>query len=171
MKKFLFLLFAALAACFISCDREPVKEKVNYKGSWKVMCEFISNNYTEGDSLVFYNESLNVLDTFVVSYTGAMLMKQANDTNYTDNEELGYIVYDTIAFMGDCGDTNKTFVLYLDDERNGAKKYNVYFKQLEGTGKLVLTTQKAGATDLTLDGGTYVTSIYVDTEGNIYKQE
>lgn len=81
------------------------------------------------------------------------------------------IVYDTIAFMGDCGDTNKTFVLYLDDERNGAKKYNVYFKQLEGTGKLVLTTQKAGATDLTLDGGTYVTSIYVDTEGNIYKQE
>lgn len=97
MKKFLFLLFAALAACFISCDREPVKEKVNYKGSWKVMCEFISNNYTEGDSLVFYNESLNVLDTFVVSYTGAMLMKQANDTNYTDNEELGYIVYDTIS--------------------------------------------------------------------------
>jgi len=96
MKKLLFL-FAALEICLVSCDREPVKEKVNYKGSWKVMCEFISNNYTEGDSLVFYNESLNVLDTFVVSYSGAMLMKQANDTNYTDNEELGYIVYDTIS--------------------------------------------------------------------------
>ena len=99
MKKFLFLLFAALAACFISCDREPEppKEKINYLESLKVMAAFISNNYTEGDSLVFYNESLNVLDTFVVSYTGAMLMKQANDTNYTDNEELGYIVYDTIS--------------------------------------------------------------------------
>lgn len=96
MKKFLFLLITVLAVCLISCDREPVKEKVNYKGSWKVMCEFITNNYTEGDSLVFYNESLNVLDTFVVSYSGAMLMTQANDTNYTDNEELGYIVYDTV---------------------------------------------------------------------------
>ncbi len=96
MKKFLFLLNTVLAVCLISCDREPVKEKVNYKGSWKVMCEFITNNYTEGDSLVFYNESLNVLDTFVVSYSGAMLMKQANDTNYTNNEELGYIVYDTV---------------------------------------------------------------------------
>ena len=111
MKKFLFLLFAALAVCFISCDREPVKEKVNYKGSWKVMCEFISNNYTEGDSLVFYNESLNVLDTFVVSYSGAMLMKQANDTNYTDNEELGYIVYDTISVESFVIMQNKEYVI------------------------------------------------------------
>ena len=99
MKKFLFLLFAALAACFISCDREPEppKEKINYLESLKVMAAFISNNYTEGDSLVFYNESLNVLDTFVVLYSQAQAGIQANDTNYTDNEELGYIVYDTIS--------------------------------------------------------------------------
>ena len=104
MKKFLFLLFAVLAVCLVSCDREAVKEKVNYKGSWKVMCEFISNNYTEGDSLVFYNESLNVLDTFVVSHTGAMLIKQGNDTKYTDN-------YDTISVESFVIMQNKEYVI------------------------------------------------------------
>ena len=135
MKKFLFLLITVLAVCLISCDREPVKEKVNYKGSWKVMCEFITNNYTEGDSLVFYNESLNVLDTFAVSYSGAMLMTQANDTNYTDNEELGYIVYDTIDVQSHVVLSNEEYVIevslshsntglygglliYKDNERN-----------------------------------------------------
>ena len=97
-KSFLLVGLIGLIMSFASCDREPEppKDKINYLESLKVMAAFISNNYTEGDSLVFYNESLNVLDTFVVSYSDAMLMKQANDTNYTDNEELGYIVYDTV---------------------------------------------------------------------------
>ena len=99
MKTKVFLLITVLVICFISCDREPEppKEKINYLESLKVMAAFISNNYTEGDSLVFYNESLNVLDTFVVLYSQAQAGIQANDTNYTDNEELGYIVYDTIS--------------------------------------------------------------------------
>lgn len=79
------------------------------------------------------------------------------------------ITYNTIGFKGDCGDTDKTFKMYLDNEKNGAKNYHVYLKQLSGTGKLRLTTGKEGATDLLLDSGTYVTVIYVDEEGNIYK--
>ena len=85
---------------FFSCEPpEPQspKENINYLESLKVMAAFISDNYTEGDSLVFYNESLNVLDTFVVLYSQAQAGIQANDTNYTDNEELGYIVYDTLS--------------------------------------------------------------------------
>lgn len=100
MKKFVFLLNTVLAVCLVSCDKpEPQspEENINYLESLKVMAAFISNNYTEGDSLVFYNESLNVLDTFVVLYSQAQAGIQANDTNYTDNEELGYIVYDTIS--------------------------------------------------------------------------
>lgn len=78
------------------------------------------------------------------------------------------ITYNTIGFSGDCG-TGKTFQLYLDNEDNGAKSYHVYLKQLNGTGKLILTTGKAGAVNLELDAGTYVTIIYVDSNGNVYK--
>ena len=78
------------------------------------------------------------------------------------------VVYNTIGFIGDC-DTGETFKLYLDTERNGAKTYHVYIKQLAGSGKLKLTTGITGATDLELDSGTYVTIIYVDENGNIYK--
>ena len=96
MKTKLFLFFVTLMVSFASCEPIGVTPINNYKEAWDVMQMYLSKNYTEGDSLVFYNESLNVLDTFVVLYSGAMLMKQANDTNYTDNEELGYIVYDTV---------------------------------------------------------------------------
>ena len=87
----------------------------------------------------------------------------------TDTEmQSADVVYDTIGFIGDC-DTGATFNLYLDNERNGAKTYHVYLKQLAGSGKLKLTTGVTGATDLELDSGTYVTIIYVDENGNIYK--
>lgn len=113
MKKFLFLLFAALAVCFISCDREPEppKDKINYLESLKVMAAFISNNYTEGDSLVFYNESLNVLDTFVVSYSQAQAGIQPTDTNFTNNEELGYFIYDTLSVESFVIMQNKEYVI------------------------------------------------------------
>jgi hypothetical protein len=78
------------------------------------------------------------------------------------------ITYNTIGFTGDVGE-GKTFKLYLDSENNGAKTYHVYFKQLAGSGKLTLTTGVSGADDLELDVGTYVTIIYVDNLGNIYK--
>lgn len=77
-------------------------------------------------------------------------------------------VYNTIGFIGDC-DTGATFKLYLDNEKNGAKTYHVYIKQLRGSGRLTLTTGRTGAVDLELDSGTYVTIIYVDELGNIYK--
>lgn len=78
------------------------------------------------------------------------------------------VTYNTIGFTGSVG-SGKTFTLYLDNEKTGRKTYHVYFKQLGGTGKLTLTTGKAGAVDLLLDAGTYVTIIYVDTDGNVLR--
>ena len=78
------------------------------------------------------------------------------------------VTFNTIGFIGDVGE-GATFKLYLDDEGTGAKTYHVYFKQLAGSGKLTLTTGKAGAVDLLLDAGTYVTIIYVDKDGNVLR--
>ena len=78
------------------------------------------------------------------------------------------VTYNTIGFVGDVGD-GATFQLYLDDENNGAKTYHVYLKQLAGNGKLTLTTGVEGAENLILDSGTYVTIVYVDNIGNVYK--
>ena len=76
------------------------------------------------------------------------------------------VTYDTIGFVGDIGN-GATFTLYLDNEKTGAKSYHVWFKQLGGTGKLTLTTNKSGAVDLQFGGGTYVAIISVDENGNI----
>lgn len=78
------------------------------------------------------------------------------------------ITYDTIGFMGNCG-AGATFKLYLDNEKNGAKTYHVYFKELEGSGKLTLTTGIAGKENLIMDTGTYVSIIFVDEFGNVFK--
>ena len=78
------------------------------------------------------------------------------------------VTYDTIGFTGDCG-TGETFKLYLDNEKNGAKTYHVYLKQLDGSGKLTLTTGVTGAENLELDSGTYVSIIFVDESGNVFK--
>jgi hypothetical protein len=79
------------------------------------------------------------------------------------------VTYNTIGFTGSVG-SGMTFTLYLDNEKTGSKTYHVYFKQLGGTGKLTLTTGKAGATDLVMEIGTYVAIIYVDENGNITSQ-
>ena len=79
------------------------------------------------------------------------------------------VTHNTIGFTGSVG-SGKTFTLYLDDEKTGSKTYHVYFKQLGGTGKLTLTTGKAGATNLVMEIGTYVAIIYVDENGNITSQ-
>jgi hypothetical protein len=79
------------------------------------------------------------------------------------------VTYNTIGFTGSVG-SGKTFTLYLDNEKTGSKTYHVYFKQLGGTGKLTLTTGKAGATNLVMEIGTYVAIIYVDENGNITSQ-
>jgi hypothetical protein len=65
--------------------------------------------------------------------------------------------------------TQSTFTLYLDGEKNGAKTYHVYLKELNGN-SLTLTTGRTGAKDLTISTGTYVLIIYVDENGNINEQ-
>lgn len=76
------------------------------------------------------------------------------------------VVYDVIGFYDNVG-TGETFKLYFDTNGTGSKIYHVYLRDLQGTGKLTLTTGMSGAQDLLLNGGTYVTIIYVDNEGNI----
>ena len=105
------------------------------------------------------------------------IQEASNKTNSTDSVRWytiptdtampkADVTYNTIGFVGTVG-TGATFTLYLDNEKTGAKTYHVYFKQLGGTGKLTLTTGNAGATNLTLNAGTYVAIIYVDENGNI----
>lgn len=80
------------------------------------------------------------------------------------------VTFDTIGFVGDCGNDGKTFQLYFDENGTGSKTYHVYFKQLAGTGKLTLTTGVSGAVDLSVSVGTYVLIIYVDENGNVSTQ-
>ena len=106
------------------------------------------------------------------------IQEASNKTNSTDSVRWytiptdtampkADVTYNTIGFVGTCASGGSTFTLYLDDEKTGAKTYHVYFKQLGGTGKLTLTTGKAGASNLVLNAGTYVAIIYVDENGNI----
>ena len=76
------------------------------------------------------------------------------------------VTFNTIGLTGSCASSGSTFTLYLDNEQTGSKNYNVYFKNLSG-GKLTLTTNKSGATNLVMNSGTYCAVIYVDEDGNI----
>ena len=76
------------------------------------------------------------------------------------------VVFNTLGFTGNIG-TGKTFTLYLDNQKTGSKNYNIYVRNLTGTGKLTLTTGKSGATNVTLSAGNYVGKIYVDENGNV----
>lgn len=79
------------------------------------------------------------------------------------------VTYNTIGFVGNVG-SGATFTLYRDSSGTGSKTYHVYFKQLDGSGKLTLTTGVSGATNLVMNPGTYVAIIYVDENGNITSQ-
>ena len=108
------------------------------------------------------------------------IQKASNKTSSTDSvkwytiptdtqQDAKDVTYNTIGFVGTCASGGSTFTLYLDNEKTGAKTYHIYFKQLGG-GNLTLTTGKAGATNLTLNSGTYVAIIYVDENGNVTTQ-
>ena len=75
------------------------------------------------------------------------------------------VTFGTLGFTGSGG----TFTLYLDSESTGAKHYMIYVKNLSGN--LTLKTSVSGMNTVTLTSGSYVTSIYVDDEGNIYRQQ
>lgn len=79
------------------------------------------------------------------------------------------VTFRTIGFIGNVGG-GATFKLYLDNEKTGAKTYHIYFKQLGGSGKLTLTTGVAGASNLTMNVGSYVMIVYVDEFGNVSMQ-
>lgn len=81
------------------------------------------------------------------------------------------VTYNTIGFTG-AMTSNKTFTFYLDDEKTGAKSYNIYAKNLTGNYNLTLTTGRSGKTNVVLKGGVNITSrILIDEEGNIICQE
>ena len=66
---------------------------------------------------------------------------------------------------------NSTFKLYLDNEKTGAKSYNIYAKNLSGNYTLTLTTGVSGATNFTIKGGSNIVArILVDENGNIVSQ-
>ena len=105
------------------------------------------------------------------------IQKASNKTNATESVKWyevpddnamnsDDVTFDTIGFTGNVG-TGFTFRLYLDSQKTGSKNYNIYFKNLTGTGKLTLTTGIAGASNVVLDIGDYVGIIYVDVDGNI----
>lgn len=73
---------------------------------------------------------------------------------------------DVIGFYNNAG-TGENFKLYFTSDGTGSKIYHVYLRQLAGSGQLTLTTGATGAASLSLNTGTYVTIIYVDTNGNI----
>lgn len=80
------------------------------------------------------------------------------------------VTFNTIGFTGTLT-ANKTFTFYLDDEKTGAKSYNIYVKNLSGNFNLTLTTGRAGKTNYVLKCGVNLTGrILIDDEGNITSQ-
>ena len=110
---------------------------------------------------------------------GLMLKKIAGATNKTNSvssvkwyappaetqQAEADVTFGTLGFTGSGG----TFTLYLDSGSTGAKHYMIYIKNLSGN--LTLKTSVSGMNTVTLTSGSYVTSIYVDDEGNIYRQQ
>ncbi|MBR3197088.1 MAG: hypothetical protein IKF66_01155 [Methanobrevibacter sp.] len=115
---------------------------------------------------------LNVILNKLQSYQAtAQDVKKDNVRYYTIPTDTQMpaddVVCNPIGFIGDVGN-GATFKLYFDNtSKTGAKTYHIYLKQLTGSGKLILTTGVAGAKDLQLSSGTYVTIVYVDENGNI----
>lgn len=115
---------------------------------------------------------LNVILNKLQSYQAtAQDVKKDNVRYYTIPTDTQMpsddVVCNPIGFVGDVGN-GATFKLYFDNtSKTGAKTYHIYLKQLTGSGKLTLTTGIAGANDLQLSSGTYVTIVYVDENGNI----
>lgn len=80
------------------------------------------------------------------------------------------VTFDTLGFTG-AMTANKTFTFYLDNEKTGAKSYNIYAKNLSGNYTLTLTTGVSGATNFTIKGGSNIVArILVDENGNIVSQ-
>lgn len=84
-----------------------------------------------------------------------------------DEMEKSDVTFNTIGFTGEIESGGNNFTLYTDDEGTGSKTYRLYVKNLSGTDKLTLKTNKAGSESLQIPAGTYIGSIYVDDDGNV----
>lgn len=120
------------------------------------------------------SRQLSILISKIQTYQAtAESSKKSNIRYYSIPSELEMpkedVILDVIGFVGNLG-TGQTFNLWFDNEnKTGSKTYHVYFKQLQGSGKLTLTTGVPGSSTLEFDPGTYVSIIYVDADGNVSK--
>lgn len=150
-------------------DRSDNVEIISIQESWA---------YNEYDMQFEFGKPLNYLSNQVKKIYN--LLQKYNSTDAKTNSEVKYytiptdteqpigdVGLDVIGFIGNTGDANKTFTLFFSADGTGAKTYHVYFKQLSGTGKLILTTGVQGTEQLEFSTGTYVAIIYVDENGNV----
>lgn len=84
-----------------------------------------------------------------------------------EEQDKSDTTFNTLGFTGDT-ESGKTFTLFLNSEGVGSKRYNIYCKNLSGSG-LTLSTSVAGSSTVLLEAGSYVTMIFIDTDGNILK--
>lgn len=117
------------------------------------------------------NRQLSLLLRKIQSASASVASKSTSSIMWYDipvDKEMkaSEVTYDVIGFYDNAG-TGERFKLYFSQSGTGSKIYHVYLRQLAGSGKLTLTTGVAGAADLQLNTGTYVTIIYVDKDGNI----
>lgn len=138
----------------------------------------VSESWVKGSYNIDFNfgKPVNGLDR-ELQLILKQIQKATNKTNATssvkwytipDDAEMDSsdVIFDTLGFTGNMSN-DFTFTLYLDDEKTGSKNYNLYVKNLAGSGKLTLTTGRQNATNVKLSIGSYVAEIYIDESGNI----
>lgn len=150
-------------------DRNAYVEILSVQESW-AFGEYLLE-FEFGKPINTLANQINKLYSWLQKYQATNDVGKSGVKYYTiptdTQQPIEDVTLDVIGFTGTVG-SGATFKLYLDDSGTGAKTYHVYLKNLLGSGKLTLTTDK-GQADLLLDSGTYVTIIYVDTDGNIIR--
>lgn len=105
MKKNLILfigLMLLMSVSLVSCGdpNNAPKAPINFGKEWKIMKSYTSDNYQEGDSVVFRREN-GALDTFVVVSSGATVWVSAvdsgDDVSEEEEESNSIIIPDTIT--------------------------------------------------------------------------
>lgn len=90
----IFLFASFFAISFVSCDNNKPTNVPNFQQAWKLMSAYISDNYKEGDTLLFTMKE-NQTDTFVVTLSQSLLLTTGRDINETEDEDKECLVTDT----------------------------------------------------------------------------
>ena len=136
------------------------------KGSYSLSFNFGKPVNTLSDQLNIMLRKIQDASNKSSSTTSVKWYDVANNIE----QDSGDVTFDTLGFTGTLT-SDSTFKLYLDNEKTGAKSYNIYAKNLSGNYTLTLTTGNAGATNVTLKGGVNLTGrILIDEDGNIINQ-